>query len=131
MDAATRVDLGKFLLRFSVGFLMIFHGIAKISKGVDGIASMLASKGLPEFFAYGVYIGEVLAPILLIIGLYVRTSATIIIFTMLTAIFLAHPNDIFALNKMGALQLELVYFYILSCLSIIFLGSGKFAVQKS
>ena len=50
-------DLGKLVLRVSVGVLILLHGIFKLQNGVDGIAGMLGNNGLPAFLAYGVYIG--------------------------------------------------------------------------
>ena len=46
-------DLGRLLLRLAVGGLMLFHGVHKLIGGIDGIAGMLAAKGLPGFIAYG------------------------------------------------------------------------------
>jgi putative oxidoreductase len=62
-------DVAKLVLRFTVGFLLLFHGIAKINYGVSFVEELLASKGLPTIIAYGAYIGEIVAPIMLIIGL--------------------------------------------------------------
>ena len=61
-------DAGKLLLRLAVGGLMLFHGIHKLIDGVDGISGMLAAQGLPGFIAYGVLVGEVVAPCLLILS---------------------------------------------------------------
>ena len=58
----THEDFGKLLLRLAVGGLMLFHGMHKLIGGVDGISGMLVAKGLPGFIAYGVLIGEVVAP---------------------------------------------------------------------
>ena len=56
------LDTGLLILRLTLGILMLFHGIAKITNGVGGIEGMLTSKGLPAFLAYGVYVGEVIVP---------------------------------------------------------------------
>jgi putative oxidoreductase len=53
---------GKLLLRLAVGGLMLFHGLHKLFGGVGFISGMLVEKGLPGFIAYGVLIGEVVAP---------------------------------------------------------------------
>ena len=60
-------DLGLLILRITVAGLMLFHGVAKLSH-LDGIKRMLSEVGLPEFIAYGVFITELIAPILMIIG---------------------------------------------------------------
>lgn len=66
-------DLGKFVLRVSLGVLMLLHGLHKMEPGgLAGIQGMLANINLPAFIAYGTLLGEVLCPILLIIGLFTR-----------------------------------------------------------
>ena len=55
---------------------MLLHGVAKVSGGVGGIGGMLQSAGLPAALAYGAYVGEVLAPLLVIIGFYARIGAS-------------------------------------------------------
>ncbi len=130
MNRITDCDIGKLILRLTVAILMLFHGYAKIINGVSFIESLLISNNLPQFLAYGVYLGEVLAPIFLIFGYKTRLSAFTILCTMLMAIYLVHSNDIFTLTKFGAPTLETIYFYIFSCIAILFLGSGKISVDS-
>ena len=80
-------DMGKLVLRLTLGILMLFHGISKLEKGIDGIKFLVTKNGLPEFLAYGVYLGELVVPILLIIGLYTRISSFIYATTMAFAIY--------------------------------------------
>ncbi|MGE0559869.1 MAG: DoxX family membrane protein, partial [Burkholderiales bacterium] len=54
-------DIGKLVLRLTLGILMLLHGIAKLRFGVRGSEGMVVSHGLPAFFAYGVFDGEVIA----------------------------------------------------------------------
>ncbi|WP_213976007.1 DoxX family protein, partial [Serratia marcescens] len=63
-----RPDAGKLALRLTFGGLMLFHGVAKIQHGIGWIADALQQQGLPAFIAYGVYVGEILAPILIVLG---------------------------------------------------------------
>lgn len=130
MPPNIQADLGRFILRFGVGFLMLFHGVSKIANGVGFIKMTLAKAGLPELLAYGVYIGEVVAPILLIIGLKTRTSATVIMGTMAMAIYLVHRGELFSLTKTGAWAIELPVFYIVACFAIILLGPGAYSADK-
>lgn len=123
-------NFGTLLLRFVIGFSMLLHGYAKINYGTSFIENILADNGLPDVLVYGVYIGEILAPLLLIIGYKVRLAAFIIIINMIFAIVLVHPDDIFALTKHGGLVLELHYFYIFSSLALVMLGSGKFGIDR-
>ena len=130
MPQNVQADLGKFILRFSVGFLMLFHGVAKIANGVGFIKMTLAKAGLPEILAYGVYLGEVIAPLLLIIGFKTRIAATVVMGTMVMAIYLVHRNELMELTQTGAWAIELPVFYILTCMTIILLGPGAYSADK-
>jgi putative oxidoreductase len=123
-------DLAKLLMRFAVGGLMLFHGVHKLVAGVGGIEMMLMKAGLPAFMAYGVYVGEVIAPLMLLIGWRVEMAAVIIVVNMLFAIFLAHWGDIFSLSQHGAWAIELQMFYVLSALNIFFQGAGKYIFHR-
>jgi putative oxidoreductase len=122
-------DIGKLILRVSIAGLMLFHGFFKLFNGIDGIKFLVTQAGLPEFFAYGVYLGEILFPILIIIGLFTRISSLFFALTMVFAIFLAHSNDIFALGKTGGPVIELALIYLLTSISIMFIGAGKFSLD--
>jgi putative oxidoreductase len=124
-------DVGKLILRLTLGSLMLPHGIAKLINGVGGIERMLASAGLPEFLAYGVYVGEVIAPIMLIIGFYARWGAVAIVINMLFAILLAHTHEIFMLKSTGGgWALELQGFFLLTAVAVIFTGPGALSVNR-
>ena len=122
-------DLGKLLLRITVAGLLIGHGINKIQNGISGIEGMIDAKGLPTFLAYGVYVGEVLAPLLLIVGFQTRLAALALAFNMGVAIWLAHMPQLTELAPGGAPVLELQFFYLLSALSIMLIGPGRFAID--
>ena len=51
-------DLGKLILRLTLGLLLLLHGIAKLESGVGWISGSLQGYGLQGFLAYGVFIGE-------------------------------------------------------------------------
>jgi len=123
--------MGKLLLRSTVAILMLFHGIAKIIHpgSLEFIGSSLSGIGLPAAFAYGVYVGEVVAPLMIISGFHARIGGLIIVVNMLFAIFLAHTGDMFSLTQHGGWAIELQAFYLLGGLAIMLLGSGKFAVK--
>ena len=123
-------DLGKLVLRLTLGLFMLLHGIAKISGGVGGIEKMVQGAGMPGFFAYGVYIGEVLAPILVILGLYARIGAAVIVVNMLFAILLAHRGDLFLLGNSGGWALELQGFFLFTALALVLMGPGRHSVNQ-
>ncbi len=125
-----QTDMGKLLIRVMVGGLMLFHGIAKISHGIGFIEGTLIAKGLPQMMAYGVYIGEVVAPIMLLIGFKSRIAGAIIAFNMIMALFLVHSNELLRISDTGGLTIELQLFYLLSSVAIMLLGSGKYAAKR-
>ncbi len=125
-------DLGKLVLRLSVGLCLLPHGVGKIMNhtgSIDYLASYLAKVGLPSFIAYGAYVGEVIAPLMIIAGLLSRLGGLLVVVLMLFAILLVHTGDILSLNQHGGWALELQAFYLFGGLAIAFLGSGKFAVK--
>lgn len=123
-------DAGKLILRLTLGILMLLHGIAKISGGVDGLEKMVAGAGFPTVLAYGVYVGEVLAPLLVIFGFFARFGAAIIVVNMLFAIFLAHRADLFLLTRSGGWALELQGFFLFTALALVFMRPGRFAINR-
>jgi putative oxidoreductase len=125
-----REDTGKLILRLTVGVLMLLHGVAKVSGGVGGIGGMLQSAGLPAALAYGAYIGEVLAPLLVIIGFYARIGALIMVVNMIFAIGLAHMKDIFLLTKTGGWAIELQAFFLFTALAVALIGPGRYAINR-
>ena len=68
MNPALQQDLGKLLLRITLGVLILMHGIAKLNGGLSGITGMVEAQGLPGFLGYAVLIGVVVAPLMLIAG---------------------------------------------------------------
>ncbi|MTG97423.1 DoxX family protein [Myroides albus] len=123
-------DFGKLLLRLGVGGLMIFHGIYKLIHGHDFIINQLSAKGLPTWLWLGVPIGEVVAPLFLILGIASRFSAAVIAFTMVMSIFLVNGMAVFNTTNTGGLAGELNLLFLFSSLAIAFIGPGKFRLYK-
>lgn len=121
-------DAGKLVLRLTVGILILMHGIAKLLNGIGPIEGMLVARGMPAFVAWGAYIGEVLAPLLLIIGIYTRAAAVIVMVNMIVAIALAHSTELFQLGKTGGWALELQGMFLFGALAIVLLGAGRYSV---
>ncbi len=121
-------DAGKLILRLAVGILILLHGISKLSTGIGGIAGMLTSHGLPAGVAYLVYVGEIVAPVLMIIGVLTRPAAVVVVINMLFALFLAHSSQFFTLGKTGGWSLELQGMFLFGALAVAFLGAGRFSV---
>lgn len=122
-------DIAKLILRLSTGVLILFHGIHKVIHGTGSIKDMLLNAGLPEFFSYGVYLGEVVAPIFIILGLYARVASMVLGVNMLMAIFLSYGFS-FSLAKFGGLAIESPLLFLIMSILIVLLGSGKYSVNN-
>lgn len=123
-------DLGKFLLRLSVGGLMLFYGVAKLIHGHENIRVMLRGIGVPEIIWLGVPVGEVIAPVLLIFGVFSRLSGLTIAFTMLVSVLLARLAEVFTIDQYGGLAVGINLLFLFGGLAIFFIGAGKYAVYK-
>ena len=127
----TLLNIGLLLLRLSLGGMMLFNGMAKLFRGVDSIKETFLEAGIPEFIAYAVYLGELLAPVLMIIGYRTRLAGMLIAITMLVAILTAHSEKIFTLNPYGGWALEVLGLYFFGAIALCFTGAGKIAVSHS
>lgn len=123
-------DLGKLLLRLAVGGLMLFHGLHKLFGGVGFISGMLVEKGQPGFIAYGVLVGEVVAPVLIILGIFTRPAALVLAFTMVVAWLMVGTGETFALDAVGAWAIESLVYFFIGALAVAFLGAGRYALAK-
>lgn len=121
-------DLGKLILRVLLGVLILFHGVSKLMHGPGFVEQMLVQAHLPSFIAYGVYVGEVVAPILLILGLWTRVGGLIIAFNMLVAFGLVHMSQLLTLAGTGGWALELQGMYLGSAIVVALLGAGRFSL---
>lgn len=121
-------DSGKLLLRVSVAGLMLFHGWAKLTGGVGGVQDMLSGAGLPSFLAYGVYVGELLVPLMMIVGLFTRIASLVFAFNMIVAIALGHAGELLSLNQYGGWAIELPLLYLLGAVAVALMGPGRCAI---
>ena len=121
-------DAGKLVLRVALAAMLLFHGVAKLSGGSGFVADMLAKAGLPAVFGYGVYIGEVVAPLLILAGLFTRPAAVIVAINMIVAVLLAHTSQFFTLNETGGWALELQGMFFFAAVTVALLGAGRYSI---
>ena len=121
-------DLGKLVLRLTLGVLMLLHGVGKISSGAVAIHGLMTKMGLPPVLGYLVYVGEVLAPLLLIVGLWTRPAALLVAINMVVAVLLVHTAQLGEFTKNGGWALELQGFYLFTAVAVALLGAGRFSV---
>lgn len=121
-------DLGKLILRVVLAALLLFHGLSKIGGGIGFIEGMLAKAGLPAVFGYGVYVGEVVAPLLILAGLFTRAAALVVAINMVVALLLVHTGEFFTMSATGGWALELQGMYLGSAIALVFLGAGRYSL---
>jgi putative oxidoreductase len=122
---------GKLILRVTLGGLILLHGISKVINGIEGMDGLLTAAGLPTWFKYGVYVGEVVAPLALIAGYYARIGAWLVAVNMLFAIGLVHWNELFLVEaQSGGLVLEKQYMFLLSAIALALIGPGRYAINQ-
>lgn len=131
IDRGVADDVGKALLRFAVGGPMLLHGVSKLAHGVDGIARRFVELGLPGALAYGALLGEVVAPILLLLGVLTRIAGALVAATMVVAVALVHSADVFSRNpRTGAWAIELQALYLFGAVAVVLMGSGRYGLSR-
>ncbi|MGV8930847.1 MAG: DoxX family protein [Luteimonas sp.] len=129
MNQATSQDFGKLVLRIILGALILLHGVSKLKNGLDPIEGMLVAHGLPALLAYGVLVGEVLAPVMLLFGFYARIGAILIAINMLFAFGMVHLGQLRQINAQGGWALELQGMFLFTAVAIALLGPGRYAIN--
>jgi putative oxidoreductase len=124
----SRDDQGKLFLRVILATLLLFHGVSKLVGGVSFIAGMLEKAGLPGMFGYLVYIGEVIAPLLILFGIFTRAAALVVVINMIVALLLVHTSQFFTVNDTGGWALELQGMYLGGAIVVALLGAGRYSV---
>lgn len=122
-------DAGKLILRVTLAILILLHGISKLMNGADFVTGLVVQAGLPAVVGNLVYVGEVLAPLLVMFGLWARIGGLIIAINMVVAILLVHTGDLMHLNQTGGWALELQGMFLATALAVFFLGAGRFSIQ--
>jgi putative oxidoreductase len=121
-------DQGKLVLRVILAILLLFHGVSKLIGGVGFITGMLEKAGLPGVFGYLVYIGEVIAPLMILFGVFTRAAALVVVINMIVALLLVHTGQFFTLNEQGGWALELQGMYLGGAIAVALLGAGRYSV---
>lgn len=120
---------GLLILRVSIAFTMLIYGISKLSFGIDFISDLISKTGLPSFLSYGVFVGEIIAPMLIIIGFRTKVAGLIFAFNCFIAILLVQLPNLLKLNEFGGWEISLLFIYTLFGIALFFTGAGKYSVS--
>jgi putative oxidoreductase len=116
-------DFALAILRVSFSGMMLTHGIPKINMLVEN------ASGFPDPIGIGstaslvlAIIGEVVAPLFVLIGFKTRIAAIPVVITMAIAGFVVHINDDFASKEKALL-------YLSAFIVIALVGAGRYSVD--
>lgn len=129
--AANREDLAKLVLRVTVGVLILLHTWAVIN-GELAIRDTLARWGMPIELAWTAVIFEGIAPIMVILGIYARLGAWMMVFWMVMAFLLAHidTGHVFQLAESGVgWRVEGPFFFLACSFCVALLGAGRYGLN--
>jgi putative oxidoreductase len=115
---------GLLLLRLGFSGLMLTHGIPKFMKLVQGdfeFSDPLGIGAVPSLIL--TVIGEVICPLLIIIGYKTRFAAIPAAITMAVAAFVVHGAD-----PIGTKEKALLFLF--AFVTIILTGPGKYSIDK-
>lgn len=117
------------ILRVVAGLVLAYHGYVKVfSVGIEAVTDSFVIIGVPaaNFFAYVVSYGELIAGVLIILGLFTHWAAKYAALVMLGAIYLNASNGFDIANGGYEYQLMLlaVYIYLISK------GDGNHTIKK-
>ena len=128
------VDIARLVLRLGLGIMFMGHGLQKAfgafgGAGIKGFTKMLSGLGFQPavFWAYLAAYTEFIGGLFLILGLFVRSSATLLLIVIFVAAVKVHLAKGFFLSAGG---FEYNFIIIMMCIALIFLGSGKFGINR-
>jgi len=127
----TKTNTGLLTLRVSIAFTMLIYGITKLIFGNDFILSLLEQYGLPSIFSYGVFVGEILAPILIIIGFRTKLAGLVFAINCFVAILMVQLPNLLKLNETGGWAIGLIFIYMMFGIAMFFTGAGKYALSTN
>jgi len=123
-------DAGLLFIRLGIGFAFIFvHGLGKISGGPElwgKIGGSMANLGItfaPVFWGFMASLAEFGGGILLVLGLFTRSTSAFMAFTMFVA-FMQHTSKLDPWNR-AIYPMEMFAVFM----ALIFLGAGKFSID--
>lgn len=121
------IDIGILIARVVLGIYFIVHSYELFDAGAMKSFAGYLSDNLhfpkPLLMAYLRTSAEFFGGIMLILGIFTRIAAILILFVMIVAAFTAGNGDLF-----GDAELNVIYASF--CLTILLLGTGKFSIQK-
>lgn len=116
-------DLGLLILRIGFAGMLLTHGIPKIKLLFESPIKFADPIGVGETTTLILaLIGEVVAPILILIGFKTKLATIPSMITMFVAVFIIHASDPIGIKEKAIL-------YLVGFLVIFLTGAGKYSID--
>ncbi|MDD4215305.1 MAG: DoxX family protein [Bacteroidales bacterium] len=117
------------ILRIGIGIMFMFHGMPKLFAGAqtwEFLGSQMSVIGIsfaPVFWGFMAALSETLGGLLLILGLFTRPAALLMLFTMFIAALMHFTNGDGLKGASHAIEMAIVFSTVLIA------GSGKLSLD--
>ena len=129
-DTSKAADCGIALLRASLGIMWIAHALLKLFVfTLPGTSQFFESVGLPGFLAYPVFAVELLGGIALVLGIYARQAALLLVPIMAVATSVHIGNGWVHTSQGGGWEYPV--FLISASIALWLAGDGAFSLKRS
>lgn len=117
-------DLGLLFFRVSLGLLMLFpHGYSKVVSFSERMDVFPDPLGVGSAISLSLAVfAEVIASLMLILGIKTRFFATPLLITMMVAAFMVHGSDPWGTKEKAVL-------FAVGYMTLIITGGGKYSVR--
>ena len=127
---SSSTQFGITVLRVSLGVMWIAHALLKLFVfTLPGTAQFFVTVGFPGFLAYPVFAAELLGGIALLLGVYARQVALVLVPVMAAAAWVHLPNGWLHTNAGGGW--EYPAFLVAASIALWLLGDGAAAIKSS
>jgi putative oxidoreductase len=117
--------LALFVMRLTLGVIMVAHGYPKIFRHMHDFVHMIGSLGLPTWLAYFSMLTEFFGGLMILAGLFTRLVALGIVIDLCVAIWKVHWHN--GLTGNGGFEFPLAVATL--AFALIFFGAGPIALD--
>jgi putative oxidoreductase len=123
-------NYGVTLLRVALGLMWIAHALLKlIVFTLPGTARFFASVGFPAWLAYPVFAAELAGGCALLLGIYPRQAALLLVPVMAAAAWVHAPNGWVHTSPGGGWEYPV--FLVVASVALWLIGDGAWSLRRS
>ncbi len=116
---------GLLALRLALGIIFFSHGYPKLAHQGAGMQGFFVQHGLPGNFVYIAGVLEVFGGILLVLGLFTRGAALLLVIEMGVAIWKVHSNA----GYLAVNEYEFPLTLLTACIALATVGAGTISLD--